>query len=619
MPPDSVRALLADFRSQIEDGITRSGAFFDRATDAAASSGLTPYMTDRRYAQWSINGGSDYAEIRVVDDMQQPENTAWARYHFEDTTAVHARVKTRDSSEGAILGMDEMQSDHYQAKPVGEPPPEGEPDNRPKVAGEGVFAGDRWKYAGIRAAVIEAARRGLNGVAAPDGALAANAVGATLEKAPKTHEALVAFYDVQVPRLMKDVARDLGLTVREIDVPDYGRSVAAIMFDGKTVQGVPLFAKGTKKPAVPAIKPPAEIVPVAPLPVNRPGAYVNVQFASPVDAAVYLWVKNSDNYAAQQSIADFYKAATGRDLNIAEVSAHIAKITAAAKAEVDALKTLSKSADKPTIVKVKPLVDYIEGTAFDGWKIASKERRALEGAGPALLALTERMKANLEADQVVAKVNGYRDAAVQAFNKGGKANQGKSSIIIAGDTPEDIKAIAAAVDESLAPAGLTLEFRYNNTTNFAYFVKERIAEGAIEVAPPAAKPAPAPKVEHPKLPKVLASAPLRVGKVNVSFASDLDRAAYVLTRVKQPEDAAEYLKFFTDATGLDEADARAHGGGRHQGPGRQGQGHDCVHPGARLRRQRGGHQGRYCGRDAHAGCGCHARASGTRSRLVEDR
>lgn len=539
------------------------GALID--TKEVELSGLLPQLehvkdmlNERQvlWSRWSIDGGSDYAEIRVIDKAQEPELTAPRRYHFEQTAAVHTRVKTRDSSEGPVLGMDEMQSDHYQAKPVGAAPPEGEPDNRPKVAGEGVFAGDRWKYAGIRAAVIEAARRGLNGVAAPDGALAANAVGATLEKDPKAHQALVAFYDVQVPRLMKDVARDLGLAVREIDVPDYGRKVTAIMFDGKAVQGVPLFAKGAKKADVPAIKPPPEIVPVVPLPVNRPGSYVNVQFASPVDAAVYLWVLKVDNPAAQRALAAFYKAVTGRDLDVGEVSAHISKITAAAKAEVDALKTLSKSADKPTIVKVKPLIDYIEGTVFDGWKLASKERLALEGAGPALLALKDRLAANLTADQVVAKVNGYRDAAVKAFRND---KQGKRSIFIVGDTPEEIDAIAAAVDERLAIGGLTLKAQYTNPTNKTYFVTERIQPGAIEVAPPAAKPAPAAKVQHPKLSKELASAPLNVRGKRVSFASDLDRAAFVVTRAKTPEDAAEYLKFVSNATGMDEAAVRAHG------------------------------------------------------------
>lgn len=102
--------------------------------------------------------------------------------------------------------------------------------------------------------------------------------------------------------------------------------------------------------------------------------------------------------------------------------------------------------------------------------------------------------------------------------------------------------------------------RAENSAQIAAIVAPRVEpKGPIRLKPMPAKVAEAPAT----LPAALAGAKPRYGfgsnNHQLTFASDVDKAAYVLAQAKPSKQDAQYLAFVVGATGMSETEARAYG------------------------------------------------------------
>jgi hypothetical protein len=502
-----------------------------RAVEAAHADTVIPEAPETQWEQYTIKGGRQYAEITINDDAQVAAPGKY-RYHFYTTTAVHVRGKTRDSEVGEVFGMDELQSDHYQK-------------NKDGVKGDGPLDGDLWKFAGIRAAVIEAARRGVKGIAAPEGDLSARAVKLLPTDAdPKAYNGVVAFYNDQVPRLFDRVARDLGLRTAMVYVPDYGRAVKTILLDNKQIGEVPLFSKAADAAPLPDALPRA---PIRAAVGNRTGHYA-VRFASPIDAAIYTLASTDLTNEARLSIEGFLSSVLGRPFDMS--GPDLTNIQAVTKALSEAIgKTTKGSADpdKPTILRVPAAVPAPEGVKFGKWQTDDISRPE---EGPKVREFIGKAD---DADAALAEIDRLHRTAIQR-----SATKGFPTLIVDA-TGEYGEALAAAVDERIRAVGLRLEAAYSNRNNTVYSIKKVEVPGAIEAAAKADKPKDAtPKAKqekHPRLPANLRGTPtLKVGTRNVDFASDLDRAAFLAAKGD-----GDFLDFVVRNTLLTPDEIVAHG------------------------------------------------------------
>jgi hypothetical protein len=540
-PQQSRKALVEQMKQPVVDDYTqarRKAANLQERQKALAGASIDPSRPGEmardiegvRYETYTIPGGRDTAEIVLEDAAQVPAPGKY-RYHFTEQTAVHVRGKTRDSEVGEVFGMDELQSDHYQK-------------NKDGVKGDGPLDGDLWKFAGIRAAVIEAARRGVKGIAAPEGDLAARAVGATPESDPKAYNGVVAFYNDQVPRLFDRVARDLGLRTAMVYVPDYGRAVKTILFDNKQIGDVPLFSKAASATPLPDALPRA---PIRATVGNRTGHYA-VRFASPIDAAIYTLASTDLTDDARRSIEGFLSSVLGRPFDM--LNADMPNIQAVSKALSEAVgKTTKGSADpdKPTILRVPAAVPAPEGVKFGKWQTDDIGRPE---EGPKVREFIDKAD---DADAALAEVDRLHRTAIQR-----SAAKGFPTLIVDA-TGEYGDALAAAVDERIRAVGLRLEVAFSNRSNTVYNIKKVEVPGAIEAAAKADKPKDAtPKAKpekHPRLPANLRGTPtLKVGTRNVDFASDLDRAAFLAAKGD-----GDFLDFVARNTLLTPDEIVAHG------------------------------------------------------------